>query len=126
MKLSILPGSYSIGRYAATMSLPAVPAAGFLAITRTDEELSIVCEAGELPEGLQQQNGGWRCLKVEGPLDFSLTGILSAIAAPLAEAKVSIFAISTFDTDYVLVQQGQLETAINALRAAKFTIDQRT
>jgi hypothetical protein len=61
---------------------------------------------------------GWRCLQVAGPLDFSLTGVLASLASCLAEAKVSIFAISTYDTDYLLVQAEDLETAIRALRAA--------
>jgi hypothetical protein len=65
-----------------------------------------------------KQEGGWRCLKVEGPLDLSSTGVLASLLQPLAEAGVPIFAIPTYDTDYVLVREVQLEAAITALRQA--------
>lgn len=94
----------------------------FFAVMRTPEELSIVCEQAQVPEDcLCEKN--WRSLKVVGPLDFSLTGILSAIAAPLAAAHISIFALSTYDTDYVLVKGDKLEAAIAVLSAAGHTIN---
>ncbi len=89
----------------------------FFSLTRTPEELSLVCLQASVPEGVLAERG-WRCLQVAGPLDFSLTGVLASLASCLAEAKVSIFAISTYDTDYLLVQAEDLETAIRALRAA--------
>ena len=94
----------------------------FFAIMRTPEELSIVCEQAQVSEDcLCEKN--WRSLKVVGPLEFSLTGILSAIAAPLAAAEISIFALSTYDTDYVLVKGDKLDAAIAVLSAAGHTIN---
>jgi hypothetical protein len=87
------------------------------AIVRTDEELSVVCPAAEVPGDVHHE-GPWRALRVAGPLDFSLVGILARIATPLADAAVSIFAISTFDTDYVLVRADDVDAAVGALRAA--------
>ena len=88
---------------------------GFVSITRTRDELSIVCNERNVPSGVKVDRG-WRVLKVEGPLDLSLTGILASIAVPLAEAKINLFAISTFDTDYVLVKAEKLDRAIEVLR----------
>jgi hypothetical protein len=92
----------------------------FWCVARTSEELSIVVEERSVPEGVRCERG-WRGLKVAGPLDFGLTGILAAIAAPLAQAEISIFAVSTFDTDYVLVRQPRLEQAVAVLGAAGHT-----
>lgn len=89
----------------------------FFSISKTTEELSIVCSQGDVPEGINS-DANWNALKVKGPLDFGLTGILSSIAQPLAIAGVSIFAISTFDTDYVLVKRENLERAISTLEQA--------
>ncbi len=77
--------------------------ADFCSITRTADEVSIVCPLGRVPDDVRRESG-WRCLKVEGPLDFALTGILASLAVPLAQAGISIFAISTYDTDYLLVK----------------------
>lgn len=81
----------------------------------TDDELSLVCEETQVPGDVRCQRG-WRMFKLQGPFDFALTGILKAVLDPLAATGVGIFAISTFDTDYVLVQEPQLETALQALR----------
>ena len=91
-------------------------------MTRSSDELSIVCEehASEehrLPEGIRAERG-WVALKLEGPFPFSMTGVLASFLQPLAEAKIPIFAISTFDTDYVLVKRDDLELAQKALAAA--------
>jgi uncharacterized protein len=89
----------------------------FHAVTRTPAELSIVCEAAHVPGDVRSEKG-WRCFSVAGPIPFELTGVLSSIAAPLAEAGVGIFAISTFDTDTVLVPGARLADAIRALESA--------
>ncbi len=89
-------------------------AGGFVSITRTSEELSIVCPQRQVPAKIRRQEG-WRAMKVKGPLDFSLTGILSSLATPLAQEGVSVFAISTYDTDYLLVKEKDLERAIGVL-----------
>jgi uncharacterized protein len=88
---------------------------GFLSVTYTSEELSIVCDEQCVPDNVQTEKG-WRILKVQGPLDFSLVGVLAAIAVPLARAGVSIFAISTFDTDYILVKESSLAQTMDVLQ----------
>ncbi len=90
----------------------------FHTISRTPEELSIVCLDSAVPSGVKNKESGWRILKVDGPLDFSLTGILASIAGPLANAGISIFAISTYDTDYVMVKNEKAEEAIRVLTKA--------
>lgn len=89
---------------------------GFCCITCTDEELSVVCETERVPEDALAREDGLRAFKVQGPLDFSLVGILARISAALAEADVPLFAISTYDTDYVLVKENYLDSAIVALQ----------
>jgi hypothetical protein len=111
--LRVLPGRYSVCRLAPDASLPE----HFFSATRTPDELSVVCDEVHAPENAKCE-AGWRLMQVAGPLEFSLTGVLAAIAAPLAKAGVSIFALSTFDTDYVLVKEDDLAKAIEALRGA--------
>lgn len=82
----------------------------FCSITRTMDELSVICPEGDVPDGIMCERG-WRALKLEGSFDFSLSGILVSVAGSLAEAGVSIFAVSTYDTDYVLVKEEQLDVA---------------
>ena len=91
-------------------------------VGRTEQELSIVC-AESLSVDSERQETGWRALRVKGPLDFGLIGILAGIASCLANASVSIFALSTFDTDVILVKQDKLISAVEALRGAGYTID---
>jgi hypothetical protein len=86
-------------------------------VTRTADELSIVCSDDSLPEDGTAERG-WVALKLEGPFPFSMTGVLASFLQPLAQARIPIFAISTFDTDYVLLKQQDLERALAALRAA--------
>ena len=89
----------------------------FHAVTRTPDELSIVCPAEAVPAGVRAEKG-WRCFRLAGPIAFDETGVLSSVAAPLAAAEVGIFAVSTFDTDYVLVPGRKLEAALLALASA--------
>ncbi|MBI4891429.1 MAG: ACT domain-containing protein [Acidobacteria bacterium] len=89
----------------------------FSSVTRTPAELSIVCEASRVPESIQAERG-WACLELCGPFPFALTGILASFLKPLAEAPVPIFALSTFDTDWILVPAAKLDAALQALRAA--------
>jgi hypothetical protein len=122
LTLQVLPNLFTIHRLPAGSEIPAVLLTGeLLSITSTKDELSIVCEAS-IPVQAERATGGWSALKVEGPLDFGLTGILAGIATVLAEAGVSIFAISTYNTDYVLIQTVQLEAAIAALLAADYRV----
>ncbi|HVF92420.1 MAG TPA: ACT domain-containing protein [Blastocatellia bacterium] len=113
--IRILPESFAVSRLGAGAPVPAWASGGSLvSITRTRDELSIVSDESLVPEGVTGEPG-WRCLKVEGPLDFSLVGILVSILTPLAEAGISIFTVSTYDTDYVLVKSGDLDKAVTAL-----------
>jgi len=93
----------------------------FFSVTRTADELSVVCPDALVPAGVRKESG-WRVLMVEGPLDFSLTGVLASLTEPLARAGISVFALSTYDTDYLLVKQEQCEKALQALRAAGYHI----
>jgi uncharacterized protein len=93
----------------------------FFAITRTDDELSLVLPAS-LEVRSERSETGWACFKVEGPLEFGLVGVLAGIAGALAEAGVSIFALSTFDTDYILVKREQVRAARDALGAAGYRV----
>jgi hypothetical protein len=89
----------------------------FFCVTRTRDELSIVCAQENIPSnvaGLSFEYG-WKTLKMEGPLDFALTGIVASVAEPLAEAGVAIFPIATYETDYILVKESHLERAVNEL-----------
>jgi uncharacterized protein len=117
MRLQLLPGNLAVCRLDPRDPIPAWAAADFFSITRTADELSIVCDSHAVPEGVRA-GVGWCALKIEGPLDFALTGILVSIASPLAATGISIFAVSTFDTDYILVKKDKLDRAIDALRAA--------
>jgi hypothetical protein len=91
--------------------------AGIVAVARTGAETSVVCDAAAVPAG-ERSSPGWAALVVAGPLEHTLTGVLASIAVPLADAGVPIFAISTFDTDWILVPADRLDPAISALREA--------
>jgi hypothetical protein len=120
--LDILPGSYAICRLAAASPLPPWAAAGeFSSITRTPHELSIVCTSDEVPEDVRAERG-YRGLVVRGPLDFGLVGIVAALSAVLASASVSIFVVSTYDTDYLFVRGRDLDRAAAVLRDAGHTV----
>ena len=113
--LSILPGLLAVARLNPAGDIPQWGTDGaFFSITKTKDELTIVCPEEAVPKDVKVEKG-WRCIKVEGPLDFALTGVLSSLAQPLAQAKISIFAISTFDTDYLLVKQENLKKALEIL-----------
>lgn len=120
LALDVQPGEYVVARLPAgapaEVGGPGEPA-GLVSVTRTPTETSIVCPAAVAPEGAQVEHG-WRLLTVRGPLAFTLTGIIAALSSELAAAGVALFSLSTFDTDHVLVQDRDLERAIDALRAA--------
>lgn len=117
-----LEGELAICRLPADAPSPPVPASAALySVTRTADELSIVCPVADAPRDATVEPG-WRALSVEGPLDFALTGIMAALTQPLAAAGVPMFAISTYDTDYVLVRYHDFDAAIDALRGAGHTV----
>ena len=93
---------------------------GLVFIGNTDNECSLVCETDKTPVNTVAREDGWRAMRVVGQLDFSLTGILSGIATVLADAKIGIFAVSTYDTDYILVKQENLDRAVEALKLAGY------
>jgi uncharacterized protein len=118
LKFRKLAGAYGVVRLAADAVVPAWVSHGeFTSITRTADELSIVCRIENLPAGVPSPHR-WVCFKLEGPFPFSLTGVLLAFIAPLSTKGIPIFAISTYDTDYVLVQEESVDAAIEALRQA--------
>jgi uncharacterized protein len=118
LTLCVLPGTYAVCRLDSSASMPEWATSGdFFSVTRTADELSMVCDQSLVPEDLKCE-GGWRCLKVQGPLDFGLTGVLDSLSLPLAEDAISIFVISTYDTDYLMVKAADLEQAIAVLEQA--------
>lgn len=119
MNVEVLEETLAICRLAPTNRIPSWALElheGFVSITRTKDELSIVCPQEAVPPDTRVEED-FRALKIPGPIPFEATGVLAALAAPLARAKIPIFAVSTFDTDYVLVRQKDLEQALKALDA---------
>ncbi len=120
LTLSILHGEYAVHRLSPEQDVPSdVLKNDFFSITKTDDELSIVCDA-HLPVASGKSETGWACIKVLGPLDFALTGILAKISSVLAKAEISIFALSTYDTDYILVKKDKLITTQETLLQAGY------
>lgn len=118
LKFSLIAGSFAVCRMAADAAIPEWALRGsFQCVTRTADELSIVCPAENVPAGIEA-NGPWSCFKIAGPIPFEEVGVLASLVAPLAARGISIFAISTFDTDYVLVKQEFAERATQALQEA--------
>lgn len=124
LTLTVLDQSLAVVRLEPDAPVPGwLPTSGFTTVTRNDDELSIVCAAAAVPaDAALAVEPGWVALKLEGPFAFTLTGILAAVLDPLADAGVGIFAISTYDTDYVLVADAQRDAAVDALRAAGHTV----
>lgn len=120
MRLTLLNGRYTVCKI---RNIQQVDWSGELTcLGRTPEENSLVCETNRTPRDASAREDGWRALRVEGPLDFSLVGVLSGITAALAGAGVSVFCVSTFDTDYVLVRETALSTALRALTDAGYSV----
>jgi hypothetical protein len=121
-----LDGLFAVCRLAAEAPLPAwaagSPDGSLVSITRTADELSIVCRQDVVPEGVRCERG-WRVLRVAGTLDFTLVGVLASLLAPLAEAGVAVFVLSTFDTDYLLVKHDRLDAAVDAWRRARHGVE---
>lgn len=122
LKLKLLKDKYGVCRINNTESIPEwAKSLEFSSITRTKEELSIVCAQYDIPDDIQCEKD-WRILKIAGPLDFSLVGILAFISTILADCDVSIFAISTYDTDYILVKEKYLSKAIESLEQKGYEV----
>jgi uncharacterized protein len=122
-KLSILEDLFTVHRFPPDYEIPKqIYENQFYSISKTENDLSIVCSSSILLDS-ESSEMDWSCIKVPGPLDFSLTGILADISAVLAKADISIFAISTFDTDYILVKSDKLSVANKALQKAGYTFN---
>lgn len=117
LTLTLLPEPFKILQFPPETPLPAFPRGSFVTVTLNEEELSIVC-----PESVEldapQVSLDWRCIKFEGPFAFDQTGILNSVTGPLAVAGVGIFAVSTYNTDYLMVKAHQLDVTLEALRHA--------
>ncbi|SNT26361.1 hypothetical protein SAMN05446037_10673 [Anaerovirgula multivorans] len=115
LTMKLLKEKYGVCRLEKTDPIPEWGRnSDFYSITKTSDELSIVCPQDSIPNDIKCEKD-WRVLKVEGPLDFSLIGILASISDILAQKEISIFAISTYDTDYILVKDKEIDKAISAL-----------
>jgi hypothetical protein len=123
MQLRVLPDRYAVVRLHPGSELPPwVDAGPFRSVTRTDNEVSVVCRDRDVPDG-ESAERGWRVLELKGPLEFSLAGVVASLVVPLAEAEIPIFVISSFETDYVLVRESDLEIASDALGAAGHAVE---
>lgn len=117
LRIRILPQRLAVCRLAPDAEIPSWPRGAFTSITRTSDELSIVCDDDVVPDGVQAERGR-RLAMIEGPLPFNATGIAAAMLTPLADARIPVLLISTYDTDYLLVENSLFERAILALREA--------
>lgn len=124
--LRVVPGLFAICRLAPDAPLPAWvlhDEAGFFSITRTPEELSVVCAEEDVPPAVATVECGWRALALRGPIPFDAVGVIAALTEPLARSGIAAFVISTHDTDWLLVRRERLAHAIEALRLAGFTVE---
>lgn len=119
--LEVLPDTFAICRLDGDAGVPEWANSEFTSVTRTPDELSIVCSQDDVPAEIQSEDG-WRCLRVAGKLDFSVIGVIAALTGTLAAANISVFAISTFDTDYLLVKESDLDAAVESLGEAGHAI----
>jgi hypothetical protein len=118
LKYSVLSGRFAVCRLATDAPIPAwATESQIFSVMRTTNELSVVCAEELVPVGMQAESG-WACIQLQGPFPFQMTGVLASILDPLAAVKVGIFALSTFDTDYILVKADELHAAEGALRLA--------
>ncbi|MEJ2099592.1 MAG: ACT domain-containing protein [Desulfobacterales bacterium] len=117
ISLKILPDRMAVSRFEPSAPLPDwIDKPGFYSITRTAEELSVVCSEERVPAEVESETG-WRCFQLSGPFDFSEIGIISSLTQPLTESGVSVFVISTFDTDYLMVKEEHFTKTIDVLTA---------
>jgi len=124
LNLSLLPHKYAVCQLHPDKHIPYWSLLGdFVSLTRTHEELSIVCQQDNVPDDIEAERG-WRCLQVQGAFDFSATGVHASLAIPLAEAEISVLAIATYATDYLLIKEQNVERALQVLEQAGHHIGQ--
>ena len=124
MELKTLPYIFTVCKLMSVGDLPS--GIDFCFTAKTDEEISLVCKTEDVPENTLVRDDGWKGFRIEGVLDFSLIGILSKISAILAENKVGIFAVSTYNTDYIFVKEENFDKAINALKDNGYDVAELT
>ena len=120
MKLQLLEQTFTVCQLDSIAD--ADLSAAFTFLSRTDEEVSLVCPTDHCPIGTKNRQDGWKCLRVVGVLDFSLVGILARIADCLAKAQVPLFAVSTYNTDYILVKEENFARALTVLASEGYTV----
>lgn len=124
MTLVRVPGRFAVARLAPDAPIPPWVTGALTSITRTPDELSIVCDDDAVPSGVYAQRD-FACLRVLGTIDFGVVGVLAALTRALADAAVSVFAVSSFDTDYLLVRTGDYGRARKALSSVAVFVDER-
>jgi hypothetical protein len=120
MELKIIDKTFSICKLRDASQLDLT--GDFCFFAKTDEELSLVCETPRVPPNCTERDDGWKALRIQGVLDFSLIGILSKLSAVLAEKNIGIFAVSTYNTDYILTKQRDFQRAVDALKEAGYSV----
>ena len=121
LRIAILPQRLAVCRLAPDAPLPSWIGGTFTSVTRTDEELSIICDEDAVPGAIiagMQAERGWRAMRVIGPIPFEVTGVAAALVSPLAAAGISVFLLATFDTDYLLLKEAVFARALDILRSA--------
>ena len=119
--IALLPETFAICRLTSGAAIPDWVQGEFISITRTQEELSIVCRQENVPDGVRAELD-WRCLRIVGQLDFSLVGVIAQITGLLAKADISVFVMSTYDTDYFLVRQFDVDQTVESLKQAGHSV----
>jgi hypothetical protein len=122
LAITVLAGRLAISRLPSDAPMPAWAISGpLVSFTRTAEELSVICAEADVPDGMPHDSG-WRCLKLVGPFPLDMVGVLASVVGPLAEIGISVFVLATYDTDYLLVKEAQLEQAIAGLERCGHTV----
>lgn len=123
LNLSLLPHKYAVCQFHPDKHIPYWALLGdFVSLTRTHEELSIVCQQDNVPEGIEAERG-WCCVQVQGAFDFTVSGVNASLAVPLSEAEISVLAIATYATDYLLIKEANVEQALRVLELAGHLIE---
>jgi len=123
LSLSLMPHTYAVCQFHPDKHIPYWALLGdFVSLTRTHEELSIVCQQDNVPDEIRAERG-WRCVQVQGAFDFSVAGVNASLAIPLAEADISVLAIATYATDYILIKEENVERVIQVLEQAGHSIE---
>ncbi len=122
MQIRVIDGEFAVCKLSTAADMDF--SGEFVFAAKTDEELSLVCKTEQVPSGCIACEKGWRAMRIEGVLDFSLTGVISSLSSALAKQKIAVFVVSTFNTDYILVKEHLLSGAISALteKGCEFTL----